>query len=285
MNEATVTLSAAEPAFTHLHAILLGAVQGLTEYLPVSSSAHLILVPRFLDIHDPGLAFDVFLHLGTLIATLLYFRADWLRLLRTLNPRRDLSRENLRAGAKSSLWILIAVATVPALVAGALLHSKIETVFRGNFVVANALVIGGLLLHFTDRYARNQKPLEELRLIDAIGIGIAQCFALVPGMSRSGSTLIGGRLMGLDRASAARFSFLISAPVTLAALIFELRKWNDLVAGVSSVTVLLAGAASAFVFGWLAIDGLLKLLRRFGFGVFAIYRIVLAAMIVKILGA
>jgi undecaprenyl-diphosphatase len=279
--------------FSSIHALILGLVQGLTEYLPVSSSAHLILTPRFLGVQDPGLAFDVFLHLGTLLATLIYFRADWSMVLRTFpwrifNPAHSRAtwvkwREALPSG-ESPLWLLIAAGTLPVLLVGALAHHWIETVLRGNAVLAVALVAGGLVLFGVDRFAPSSRKIDSLKLRDAFWVGLIQCFALIPGVSRSGSTMIAGRMVGLERGAAARFSFLLSAPVTLAALVFELRKFGSLLESVSGVWPLLLGAGAAYISGWLAIDGLLRLLQRFGFLAFAIYRIVLAVLIVSVLG-
>jgi len=305
MTDLPVVAGGVTGEFHWVHALVLGLVQGLTEYLPVSSSAHLILAPRFLGVADPGLAFDVFLHLGTLAATLIYFRSDWLMVFRSLpvraffgaplSPRLWLGdAQPLNGGqtplwlalngGQTPLWLAIALGTLPALAVGSLAHSWIESSRRGNALLATTLTLGGLALYFADRFGPRARELKDLKLRDALWVGTIQCLALVPGVSRSGSTLIAGRLLGFDRASAARFSFLLSAPVTAAALLFELRKFNELLASVSGFTPLLVGALAAFVSGWLAIDGLLRLLRRFGFLSFAIYRVVLAAVILKVLG-
>lgn len=267
---------------TTFEALLYGAVQGVTEYLPISSSAHLILLPRFLGTQDPGLTFDVFLHLGTLCATLGYFWKDWWSVLKDLSWSKlvHFKKSQVRSlDAHAPLFILIAVATVPALLMGALLHTAIETVLRGNGVLMTTLTLGGLALWGLDRYRPEQRGMSQLTLRDAVGIGLFQCLALVPGMSRSGSTMMGARLLGLDRESAARFSFLISAPITAAALIFELRKFDQLLESQVSVGILLIALASSFLFGVAAIGGLLKIVKRFGYGSFAIYRAGLAAMI------
>ncbi len=262
---------------TYGEAILYGLVQGVTEYLPVSSSAHLILLPKFLGTEDPGLTFDVFLHIGTLLATLSFFWRDWLGLFRTLpfiakpgDPRRgDVS------------WELVAIATVPALIAGAILHKWVSTIFRGEMVLVCTLILGGVLLYLSDTLAKRTRSLNQAKWKDALWIGIAQCFALVPGISRSGSTMTGARLLGFDRPSSARFSFMISAPITAAAIVFELRHWDQLVNSSVALGPLLVAGVSTFVFGILAIGGLLKLLRRFGYLSFAIYRVILALVVFK----
>lgn len=270
---------------TLLEAVLYGAVQGITEYLPVSSSAHLILLPRFLSTADPGLAFDVFLHLGTLIATLAYFWKDWREILvRTpwVGPRLGAPRSE--AGFATASWDRIVLVTLPVLIAGALFHRQAETIFRGNQVLIATLVLGAILLVSVDSWAARRRDLGSLRPVDALVVGVAQCLALIPGMSRSGSTIMGARLVGLDRASAARFSFLASAPVTLAAIVFELRKWPELVSGPVGLGPLLVAGFCAFLFGILAIGFLLRLLRRFGYLSFAIYRVLLAGAIFYLLG-
>lgn len=265
---------------------LLGAVQGLTEYLPVSSSAHLILAPRVLtglgyETPEPGLAFDVFLHAGTLLSTLVYFRRDWVAL----------ARETLawiRSGARPTAlprlgWI--ALATLPALAFGAILHDWIRDALRGNAVLCATLALGGLLLWGVDRWAgRRPGPAAEVTPRVWIWVGLFQCLALIPGMSRSGSTLIGGRLLGLDRVEAARVSFLLSMPVTAAALAYELRHGLAPLQAGGDPAAWWIGLTAAAIFGLLAIGGLLRWIRRIGFGVFAAYRLALAATIALWLG-
>lgn len=254
-------------------AILYGAVQGITEYLPVSSSAHLILLPRFLGTEDPGLAFDVFLHLGTLLATLVYFWREWrdIFLLR--------SRGILQA---------IVLGTLPALVVGALLHHAIEEHLRSPMVMVWSLSLGGIVLFAADRLSKRGRTVASIGFRDALFVGVFQCLALIPGVSRSGSTITAGRLVGLERGDAARFSFLLSAPVTAAAILFELRHFRELAGslgadGTGGGGALVAGLFSSFFFGCLAISGLLKLLRRYGYLIFALYRICLAIVIVRFL--
>lgn len=270
---------------TYLDALLYGAIQGITEYLPISSSAHLILLPRFLGERDPGLTFDVFLHLGTLAATFTYFWRDWHAILHGVPglgaalPRPDRAAENGRLS-----WRLLVLGTLPALAAGALLHKQAETVFRGTPVLVGTLAIGGLLLWAVDHFRARRRDLGSLSWKDALLVGIIQCLALVPGMSRSGSTITGARVLGFDRAAAARFSFLLSAPVTAAAIVFELRKWRELLEGDVGAGQLLVAGVSAFLFGLFAIGGLLRLIRRFGYLSFAIYRVALAFTIFQVLG-
>ncbi len=265
---------------TWLEAFFYGAVQGITEYLPVSSSAHLILAPLFLGKSDPGLAFDVFLHSGTLAATVIYFRKDWLALASTLplvgdwfHPRPG------RPPWEVVNWRLVMAGTVPALIVGAALHKVVEESFRGPATMVWTLLLGGVVLVAVDYGCRRGRELKTIGMKDALIIGAVQCLALVPGVSRSGSTMTAGRALGFSRESAARFSFLLSAPVTAAALLFELRKWRQLLEPGIGVECLLMGAVSSFVFGWLAIDVLLKVVRRYSYVSFAVYRAALAGAI------
>lgn len=253
-------------------AALYGLIQGVTEYLPVSSSAHLILLPKFLGKEDPGLAFDVFLHLGTLFATLIYFWRDWFELVRP-----DRIRANLTKFSGVSIPLLV-IATVPAVLAGLLLQSWADTIFRGEGVIVCTLTLGAILLYFADRFASTSRPLESATMKDAFLCGLFQCLALVPGMSRSGSTMAGARLIGFDREAAARFSFLMSAPITAGAIIFELKKHGEtlFLGGEIPMTSFLIAFLSTFFFGMVSIGFLLKFLRRVGFLGFALYRLALS---------
>ncbi|MBL7716454.1 MAG: undecaprenyl-diphosphate phosphatase [Bdellovibrionales bacterium] len=266
--------------------ILFGVVQGITEYLPVSSSAHLILLPRFLGTQDPGLAFDVFLHAGTLASTLWFFKKDWVALFS--EGMSVLAKKPGNFFATKLGWV--AAATVPALAFGAVFRKVIASELRANSILVVTLALGGLLLWAVDLYrerflkSSSQKKTADLGVRGAIAIGFFQCLALVPGMSRSGSTLIGGRTLGLSRQEAARFSFWLSAPITAAALVFEMRHFDELLQSQVGAAVLIAGFASSFLAGWAAIGFLLKFVSRMGFLGFAIYRIALAFAIFKVLG-
>lgn len=257
----------------YLEALLYGLVQGITEYLPVSSSAHLILLPKFLHHEDPGLTFDVFLHLGTLMATLIYFWGDWKEMLRPskwLSGLRDPEGPSLRN---------IALATIPALFFGALLHSRIENTFRGEGIIVFTQMVGALALYLADRYARSAREVATIGQKDSIMVGLFQCLSLLPGMSRSGSTMTGARVMGFSRTSAARFSFLMSMPITAAAVLFELRHFRELFASPVGLGPLLTAGIGSFVFGLLSIGVLLRALGRFSFLGFAVYRVGLAVLV------
>lgn len=257
-------------------AFLYGLVQGLTEYLPISSSAHLILLPRALGTKDPGLSFDVFMHLGTLLSTLVYFRKDWIGVFRELFPAKN---HPISDQKKQKVWILMVVGTLPALIAGAAFHSMIKTYLRDPMVLVITLAVGGVLLFAIDRFSSREKEFQQIGVRQALWVGLFQCLALIPGVSRSGSTITAGRLLGFTRESSARFSFLLSGPVTAAAVVFEMRHWNELLSSGIDLPVLIVGALSSFIFGWIAIDFLLKLVKRFSYLPFALYRVGIAIVV------
>lgn len=265
-----------------VQAIVLGIVQGLTEFLPVSSSGHLILVPAVLGWHDPfidSLAFSVMLHLGTLIALLIYFRDEWLRLI---GAAADLVRTRSVAGDPDRrLVVLLAITVVPGAVLGALFDDFVEHNARAPGLVALMLVAGAIVLWLAGRWGSQQRSMTELTTRAAAGIGIAQAFALLPGVSRSGISISAGLFAGLDRESAARFSFLMSGPIIAGAVLFEARKLLSPGSGLSGhLDLLLAGVVAAFVAGLLAIHVLLTYVRRHSLSVFVAYRIALAAAVV-----
>jgi undecaprenyl-diphosphatase len=259
----------------------MGIVQGLTEFLPVSSSGHLIVVPFLLGWKDPfidSLAFSVMLHLGTLLALLVFFRADWLRLIpawfASLRDRSIAGNPDRRLA-----WLLV-VSTIPAVIAGVLLNDLAERTFRSANLVAVTLVIGALILWVAERLGTRTRTIADLEVPGALGIGIAQALALVPGISRSGISISAGLYFGLDRESAARYSFLMATPIIAGAGLFELRKVISGEAGVDvSLVPLAAGMVAAFVSGWFAIAGLLRFLRTNATTAFVIYRFVLAALV------
>jgi undecaprenyl-diphosphatase len=264
-------------------AFVMGIVQGLTEFLPVSSSGHLIVVPAILGWHDPfiaSLAFTVMLHLGTLVALLIYFRNDWLRLIPAgLAAIRDRS---LRGDPDRRLAWLLAVATVPAVIAGLALNDAIEGAFREARLVAVTLVIGAAILWLAERWGTRTKGINDVTFPVAFGIGAAQAVALVPGISRSGISISAGLFAGLDRESAARFSFLMATPITAGAGVYEIRKLVAGQAGVTAVPVaaLAIGMVAALVAGLAAIAFLLRFLRTYPTTVFVVYRVLAAAVIV-----
>jgi undecaprenyl-diphosphatase len=252
---------------TVVQAIVLGVVQGLTEFLPISSSAHLVLVPWLLGWPSPSLAFDVSLHLGTLVAVLFYYRRDWVRLaggvLTVLRDRR-LTGDPDRTIA---WWVIIG--TVPAALIGYLARHVVEGLTDRPAVVA-ALLLGTGVILLASAWARGQRRAAQMTVIDAVAIGLAQAVSVLPGISRSGSTIGMGLARGLAPVEAARFSFLLSAPVILGAAIVEV---PDVVRGESSagLAAVATGLLAAALFGFLAIHVLLKLLLRGSLKPFAVY--------------
>ena len=265
-----------------IQAVVLGIVQGLTEFLPVSSSGHLIVVPELLGWDDPfieSLAFSVMLHVATLLALLVYFRSDWLRLIPAgLATLRDRS---FRDDPDRRLAWLLAASTVPAVIVGVLFNEVIENAFREPRIVAMTLVAGAVVLWVADRLGSRTRPISGLTFPMAIGIGAAQALALVPGVSRSGISISAGLFAGLDREAAARFAFLMATPITAGAGIWELRAILAGEAGVELPLVpLLAGMVASLLAGLVAISVLMRYLRSHGVGVFVAYRLALAALIV-----
>jgi undecaprenyl-diphosphatase len=270
---------------TTVQALVMGIVQGLTEFLPVSSSGHLILVPALLGWTDPfidSLAFSVLLHMATLIALLVYFWRDWLTLVPAgLAALRDRS---LRDDPNRRLAWLLVVTVVPAAIVGALLNDFIETNVRQAGLVALLLVIGAAIMWLADRWGRRERDMDDLSFRAALGIGAAQAVALLPGISRAGISISAGLFAGLTREAAARFSFLMAAPVIAGAGIFEGRKLLSGEAGVQvAVAPLAVGFVAALVSGLIAIWALLRYLRSNSLAVFVLYRVVAAAIVVVVL--
>ncbi|MGE5455071.1 MAG: undecaprenyl-diphosphate phosphatase, partial [Methylocystaceae bacterium] len=188
-----------------IEAIIMGLVQGLGEFLPISSSAHLILVPWLFKWTDPGLIFDIGLHLGTLIAVLVFFWQDWIKLLKG-------AFGGTRSTEGRLFWYLV-LATIPGVLIGFMLESKAETVFRSPVLIAIMLIIMGVLLYWADQRGKKRVDLENIKLSSALTIGFSQALAIIPGVSRSGITMTTALLLGLKREEAARFSFLLSTPI------------------------------------------------------------------------
>lgn len=258
---------------TLTQAILLGLLQGFSELLPISSSAHLALAPYFLNFRDPGLAFDVALHFGTLIALFWYFRREWYEMTRSAF---QIMRTRKIETVHERHVVYLAIATIPGGIGGLLLNDLAETTFRSPVLIATTLAVMGVVLWAVDKYSVRTRDIEEVTLKDALLVGCAQVLALIPGVSRSGATITAGRALKLDRPSAARFSFLMSMPITLAAVILKLPEAIH-TQGLSAP--LIAGVVTAAISSWLAISVLLKYVSRHSFGVFAAYRLVLSAAV------
>ncbi len=252
---------------TIFQAAILGVVQGVTEFLPISSTAHLRLVPALLGWPDGGAAFTAVIQLGTLLAVLGFFFRD---LLRMVGAAADPARRN---DLDARMLLYIVVGTVPIGVAGLLARHAIEGPLRSIQVIAGSLVVVGVLMAVVEKIARHERPLQAFTLRDAVLVGLAQTLALIPGTSRSGITLVAAMLLAFRRDAAARFSFLLSIPAVAAAGVFELPKLlHDRDVGVAALVV---GLAAAVVTGYLSVAWLLRFLRtRTTYG-FVVYRVLL----------
>lgn len=265
-----------------VEAIVLGLVQGLTEFLPISSTAHLRIVPALLGWRDPGAAFSAVIQLGTVVAVLVYFARDLVRLFAAM-VRGLLSRRPFEHPDARLAWFL-GVGTVPIGVFGLLFKDAIETELRSLYVIATALIALALVLFLVERAAKHTRPLGEATLKDALVVGACQAVALIPGSSRSGTTLTGGLFMGFRREDAARFSFLLSIPATALAGLFELKHLLEAVERPPTFILVLATLV-AFGSGMAAIEGLLRFLRSRSMLVFVIYRVALGALLFGLLSA
>jgi undecaprenyl-diphosphatase len=267
-----------------LEAIVLGIVQGLTEFLPISSTGHLRIVPAFLGWEDPGAAFTAVTQLGTMAAVLAYFRDDlwriaraWLASVRDRPRRREL---DARIG-----WYIV-LGTVPIGVFGVLFKDQIETSARDLYVIGTALIALGLVLAAAEHVSTRERQIEQIETKDGFWVGIAQAMALIPGVSRSGATITAGLFLGLDRAAAARFSFLLSVPAVVLSGLFEL---SSIIEGEEGQHVgagaLLIATALAFVVGYASIALLLRFLANHSTLVFVAYRVGLGAVVLALAGA
>ena len=263
---------------TTLQIVVLAIVQGLTEFLPISSSGHLVLVPYLVAWTDQGLAFDVAVHFGSLIAVCVFFREDIMGLLR--GSLRILGGDV--SSPQSYMALAIALGTIPAAAAGLLFASWIEANLRDPSIIVYTLAGYGILMALADRFARRDKGIAEVRIRDAVIIGVAQALALVPGTSRSGVTITAGRLLGFERQDAARFSFLLSAPVILLATLY---KGGELLLGDMPVAwgELALGAAVSAIVAYISIEFFMRFVSRIGLAPFAIYRLALAGLILYVL--
>ena len=263
---------------TGLQIIVLAIVQGLTEFLPVSSSGHLVLVPYLVNWTDQGLAFDVAVHAGSLVAVCIFFREDILGLLR--GARQVLGGETKLPQANMAL--AIGLGTIPAAIAGLLFASWIEANLRDPSVIVVTLSGYGVLMALADRFGKSERVIAGVSIRDAVIIGCAQALALVPGTSRSGVTITAARVLGFGRQDAARFSFLLSAPVIMLATLY---KGFELVTGDAAVPwgQLGLGAAVSAIVAYLSIEFFMRFVSRIGLAPFAIYRLALAAVIFYVL--
>jgi undecaprenyl-diphosphatase len=262
-------------------AIFLGIVQGLTEFLPISSSAHLRIAPAIAGWSDPGAGFTAVIQLGTMAAVLLYFWSDLWRVftawLASLTNKERRSDPDARMG-----WYLI-VATIPISIFGLAFKDQIETGARNLWLIAGTLIVGGLVMLVADRISRRTKTVADLTVQDGITVGLAQSLALVPGVSRSGATISAGLFLGYTREDAARFSFLLSIPAVVLSSVFQLK---DIGTGTSpGVAPTLIATVVSFVVGYAAIAWLLRWLTSHSLTIFVVYRLAMGALLIGLLAA
>lgn len=266
---------------TIIEAIFVGLLQGLTEFLPISSSAHLRLAGPFLTSGDPGAAFTAVIQIGTEAAVLLYFRKDIWRIadawIRQLLP----AAENRNPADVRMGWLII-IGTLPIAILGVLFKDAIETYLRNMYITASMLIGFGLLLGLADRLGKRTRPLEQLTWKHGLLFGFAQAMALIPGVSRSGGTITAGLAMGYTREAAARYSFLLAIPAVLASGFYQLYNyWGDFTSNMAVPTAV--ATLVAFVSGYAVIMGFLKLVSTRSYMVFVVYRVLLGGTLLALL--
>jgi undecaprenyl-diphosphatase len=265
-----------------IEAIVLGLVQGLTEFIPVSSTAHLEIVPVLLGWGDPGAAVSAVVQFGTWIAALIYFSKDIVRLIagffRGLSTRRPLENTDSREA-----WLVI-IGTIPIVILGLLLKKHIESTFRGLWIITTMVILIAILLWLSEQYAKRRqlRAFDQMNVKDAVAIGLGQCLALIPGSSRSGSTIMPALFRGIDRPTAARYSFLLSLPAVGAAGFLELFKERHHL-GELGWTSIIVSIVVAFISGYASIWFLLRYLKTHTTAVFIYYRLALGALMIVLL--
>lgn len=256
-----------------LQALILGIVQGLTEFIPVSSSGHLVVLHDWLGVTNESLVFDVALHLGTLLALLIYFRKDLIKLVKSLFTK----------GSYSNLAVVLIVATIPAVIFGVLLQDLAETTFRSSFLVAFNMAAVAILMLVAEKYVENRPnstKLKQMSKKQGLLVGLAQSVALIPGVSRSGVTITAGFFAGIDRSDATRFSFLLGIPIMIGAILKVFSDSSNFSQLGSEKSIFIIGILSAFVSGLFAIKFMIKFLSKHKLNIFAYYRIIFAVIIV-----
>lgn len=265
-----------------VQAIILGAIQGLTEFIPISSSAHLIILRWVFGWSTKGLVFDVSLHLGTLLALFLYFGREWLGMMKSFlapSPRTSKAQAN-PPPQKILLWPVV-FACVPAGLAGVLLEGSVESSFRDKPLLIGLTLAGlGIVLYAADRFGKKSRPMHAVQMKDWLVIGLAQALAVVPGVSRSGITITAGLLCGLEREAAARFSFLLGAPIILAAGAYELAKASAKGFARADLLPIAVGVITSTLVGYLCIGFLIGYLKRHSTNLFVAYRLVLGVGVI-----
>lgn len=257
---------------TILQAIIYGIVQGLGEFLPISSSGHLAALPQIMNWQDPGLAFDVALHLGTLLAVVVFFWRDWVNLIIS-----GVSRPKTTDG--KLFWFIVA-ASIPGAIIGKIFEKQAEEAFRNLALIGGMLIIMGIILYFADKMASNRISIEKIGIKRSLIIGFSQALAIIPGVSRSGVTMTTGLFTGLKKEDTAKFSFLLSTPIVFGAGILKLKDMIHMPH--NEVTPFIVGMITSAIVGFIAIKFLMDYLKRNGFGIFVIYRIIVGSLFIAI---
>jgi undecaprenyl-diphosphatase len=272
-------------------AVVLGIVQGLTEFLPVSSSGHLILVRDLMHWPDPGLTFDVALHAGTLVAVLIYFAGLWIRILRAAfgaNVRIDdapgvsgtLSPEELKQ-QRMLLWLLV-LGTIPGAIIGKLFEKQAEETFRQPALVASLMIVVALIMWWAEKAGSQRKHLTQVTAADALTVGIAQATAIMPGVSRSGSTIAAGLFRGLTRDAAARFSFLLATPIIAGACLLNALHLRHTGIPADMKQAFIVGTLVSAVVGYITIAAFIRYLRTNSLKIFIVYRIIFGIIVLAL---
>lgn len=252
-----------------LQAIIYGIVQGLGEFLPISSTAHIILLPWLFGWNDPGLAFDIALHLGTLVAVVAFFWRDWIKLIKA-------GLTDAKSTDGKLFWYLV-LACVPGGILGVLFEEQVETVLRSPLIIGVMLILMGIVLYLADKWSRSTVELKDIGLKRSFLIGVSQAIAMIPGVSRSGITMATGRMLELNREDAARFTFLLSTPFIFASGVY---KAKDLISVQVELVPFITAIVTAGIVGALSIKFVLDYLKKKGFGIFFAYRLILGAFII-----
>ena len=252
-----------------LEAIIYGILQGLGEFLPISSTAHITLAPWFFGWKDPGLAFDIALHLGTLAAVIIFFWKDWINLIRA-------GLTDVKSPEGKLFWYIV-LACVPGGVLGLIFEEHVETTFRNPLLIGIMLAVMGIVIYVADRFSRSEVELMDIGPKRSFLIGVSQALAMVPGVSRSGITMAAGRAMKIKREDAARFTFLLSTPFIFLSGVY---KAKDLISVPVDAFPFMVAILTSVVVGLFSIIFLVEYLRRKGFGIFAVYRLVLGAIVI-----
>ena len=259
----------------NLAVILLAVIQGVTEFLPISSSAHLIIIKELFGsiTQDLNLVFDVSLHFGTVLAIIVYFFKDLYKIF--INSFKGIKSKD------GKLFYLLIIATIPAGIVGILFEDIIEERVRNNLILIGfTLIVVGILIYLADKHFKNNRSIDDLKIVDAFFIGCSQILALIPGFSRSGTTLLSGRIRNINREDSLKFSFYMSIPVILGAFILTIIKDNNISLIINNLNIFIIGVGISFITGLLCIEFLLKYLNKYDFKIFMIYRIILGIIVI-----